>query len=177
MNYLFCDLETTGLEETQHAIVQIAAIATDEAFNVRGYFMSYIKPWPGAEITDEALAINGLTREFIDKAPSEDVVAMALATFIGCYGEPTFAGFNCPFDLKFLAAMSERTGIALGYAVPWLCVYTRAKKHLRLDSYKLTSVAEHLGIPVDGAHDATADLLMTIRIARKLCLREAVTTV
>lgn len=84
-----------------------------------------------------------------------------------------FAGYNCQFDLEFLALMWKRQDtIDMPYQVPWLDIYACAKSKLGnnsgLANFKLASVADFFGINVAGAHDALQDLFMTIEIAKQL---------
>jgi DNA polymerase III epsilon subunit-like protein len=173
-HYLFVDLETGGLYPTKHSILQIAAVITDLDFKTQGYFMSYLKPHPELEVTEFALAINQLNWDDLQNAPLEDSVVVALHHFALLRGQKgRFAGYNCKFDLEFLALMWERqNNIAAPYHVPWLDIYTCAKSKLGsnsgLPNFKLASVADFFGINTAGAHDALQDLFMTIEIAKQL---------
>jgi DNA polymerase III epsilon subunit-like protein len=172
--YLFVDLETGGLYPDKHAVLQVAALITDLDFNIKGQFMSYIQPCPHLQITKEALMINQLSLEHLQTAPVEKAVAVALAHFVRLVGDaPRFAGYNCQFDLEFLDHLWQRHDLLPApYQVPWLDVYTVSKSRLGADSglpnFKLISVASHFGLNTDGAHDALADLIMTIEVAKRL---------
>jgi DNA polymerase III epsilon subunit-like protein len=172
--YLFVDLETGGLYPDKHAVLQVAALITDLDFNIKGQFMSYIQPCPDLEVTKEALMINQLSLDHLKTAPAEKAVAVALAHFVRLVGQaPRFAGYNCQFDLEFLAYMWERHDLLPApYQVPWLDIYAVAKSRLGpeagLPNFKLISVASHFGLNTSGAHDALADLIMTIEVAKHL---------
>jgi DNA polymerase III epsilon subunit-like protein len=175
--YIFIDLETGGLEPTRHSILQVAAVITDLDLKIRGHFMSYIRPHPDLEINDEALAINQLCREELEFAPIESRVALALKHFAHTNhftgSSARFAGYNCKFDLEFLDGMWKRHELLPApYAVPWLDIYAVTKTKFGSDSglpnFRLTTVATHLGISPHGAHDAHADLIMTIEVAKRL---------
>ena len=172
--YLFVDLETGGLYPDKHSVLQVAAVITDFDFNIHGYFMSYVQPHPERETTQEALMINRLSLETLKFAPSEKAVALALSHFAKVVGPmPRFAGYNCQFDLEFLAGIWQRHDLLPApYQVPWLDIYTVAKSRLGaeagLPNFKLASVAAHFAVNAAGAHDAIADLIMTIEIAKLL---------
>ncbi len=172
--YIFVDLETGGLDPLRHAILQVAAVITDLDLKIRGHFMSYVKPHPNLEITEEALSVNQLCREELELAPLESQVALALKHFADTSGPSTrFAGFNCKFDLEFLDELWKRHDLLPApYAVPWLDIYAVTKTKYDYDSglanFRLATVASHLGISSHGAHDASADLIMTIAVARQL---------
>src|ERR1700722_897659 len=123
--YLFVDLETGGLYPDKHAVLQVAAVITDFNFNIKGQFMSYIQPHPELEVTPEALKINQLSLEVLTFAPPEKTVVLALSHFLRMVGvAPRFAGYNCQFDLEFLAGMWQRHDLLPAhYQVPWLDIY------------------------------------------------------
>jgi DNA polymerase III subunit epsilon len=172
--YLFVDLETGGLVPERHSILQLAAVLTDQNLKIQGYFMSYVRPHPDLEVTAEALAINQLRLEDLGSAPSEALVAQALNNFANlAVGKPRFAGYNCKFDLLFLDEMWRRQSTTVPpYKAPWLDVLDVARIKLELDSalvnFKLATIAQHFGVDSSGAHDAGADLMITIQVAKQL---------
>ena len=92
--------------------------------------MSYIQPHPELEVTAEALRINLIKPlKFWSFAPTEKAVALALSHFLRMIGgAPRFAGYNCQFDLEFLAGMWQRHDLLPAhYQVPWLDIYAVAK--------------------------------------------------
>jgi DNA polymerase III epsilon subunit-like protein len=174
--YLFVDLETGGLYPNKHAVLQVAAVITDLDLNIKAQFMSYIQPHPELLVTQEALMINQLSLDRLQTAPPEKAVALALSHFARLIGPPPrFAGYNCQFDLEFLSYLWQRHDLLPApYQVPWLDIYAVAKSRLGADAglpnFKLASVADHFGLNTTGAHDALADLIMTIEIAKLLQL-------
>lgn len=173
-SYLFVDLETGGLTPDRHSVLQIAAVITDQNLCVQSYFMSYVKPHPSLIVTPEALSINQLRLEELEMAPDEALVAQALSNFASLTsGKPRFAGFNCKFDLQFLDELWRRQGITIPpYKVPWLDVLDVARIKPEFDSqlvnFKLGTLAEHMGIDNKSVHDALADLIITIEVAKRL---------
>lgn len=172
--YIFVDLETGGLDAERHCILQLAALITDLDLNVQGNFMTYVKPHPLLEVTEEALSINQLNLDNLRNAPDESLVAQALGHFANLAGgSPRFAGFNCKFDLLFLDELWRRQGgLIAPYRVPWLDILHVARIKPDFDSvlpnFKLATIANHFGINVSGAHDAGADLHITIEVAKRL---------
>ena len=85
MNFVFYDLETSGLSSSYDQILQFAAIVTDEKFvelervNLRCRLSLHILPSP------MALAVTGvLPKDFTDtNLPTEFEFAQSLRTFIG----------------------------------------------------------------------------------------------
>ncbi len=136
--------------------------------------MTYVKPHPDLEVTKEALSINQLDWQDLQSAPDEKMVATALHQFANLGGKiARFAGYNCQFDLDFLAHMWRRHDLLPApYQVPWLDIYATAKSKLGYNSglpnLKLVSVAKHFGLDISQAHNAHHDLVMTIEIATRL---------
>jgi exonuclease I len=172
--YLFVDLETGGLTPDRHSILQVAAVLTDQNLCVQSYFMSYVKPHPSLIVTPEALSINQLKLEELEMAPDEALVAQALNNFASLTSsKPRFAGYNCKFDLQFLDELWKRQGVtAPPYKVPWLDVLdvVRIKPDFdaQLANFKLATLAQHMGIDSKSVHDALADLIITIEVAKRL---------
>lgn len=165
--YLFCDLETWGLE-TNYPIVQIAAVHATEAFEPIGYFMQYICPDEGAEFHEKAIQINGLTREFLEQHGRDEAqVLFAFKQWIA-HSKLIFAGYNCKFDMGHLDAGMERTGVLLSWETPAFDVYDIAFKKLSLPNYKLDTVRDHFKMSKKKAHDAMFDIMDTLRIAKKI---------
>jgi len=172
--YIFVDLETGGLNPDKHTILQIAAVITDLDLKIQDSFITYVKPHPKLETTKDALAINQIKLADLESAPDEPSVARALHQFAHIGGKRArFAGYNCKFDLTFLNNLWQRHDIfEPPYLVPWLDVYDLAKTKFTYDAglpnFKLVTVAAQLGIDTSGAHNAGADITMTIEVARRL---------
>jgi hypothetical protein len=77
-------------------------------------------------------------------------------------------GYNVPFDIAFLSKFYEKCGDKyLGSYINWKQVDVRSMvymldfhDHIRLDNYKLATVAEHFGIELD-AHNPMSDIKVT----------------
>ncbi len=98
------DLETTGLNRDEDAIIEIGA-AVFENGELRETFSTLVNP--GRSIPDRVTAITGIRTEDLFGAPGIRDVLPALHAFIG--SRPVL-GHRVDFDLGFLA----RYGIATG---------------------------------------------------------------
>lgn len=121
-NLVIFDLETTGLDFTRHAVVEIAAIAYDGRTmdpipaEEGGVFQSLMRPHDGAEIDPVALKVNGLTMEELNKAPHPEAVWRRFLAYLKQFNPkgqvttaPIAGGKNIRnFDLPFIAKLSER---------------------------------------------------------------------
>ncbi|MEV0975602.1 3'-5' exonuclease [Streptomyces sp. NPDC049915] len=168
------DLETTGTDPCEARIVAGAVIEV-RAGQVLGH-----REWladPGVEIPADAVAVHGISNE---RAAAEgrpaDQVADAIADVLAGYwktGVPVVA-YNAAFDLTLLSAELLRHGLPslrdrLGGQDPapvvdpytidrWADRYRRGKRNLE-------AVCAEYGVPLDAAHDASADALAAARLA------------
>lgn len=168
--YMFVDLETGGLDPKNCAIVQIAAIATDKNFLIHDSWSRLIRPGQFQTIGERSIEIHGLTRERLKNEEYEAVVLPEFLSFCRLFPNHRFAGYNCPFDLKFLEAAYDRNHLdGNAYLLPAHDLLTRARAKLAkadLPNHQLSTIAEHFGFSASAAHDALADLYLTVQIAR-----------
>ena len=171
--YLFIDLETGGLNEREDGIVQVALITTSNNLLIKQTWSSLILPPHHLGIGQKAIEVHGWTREKLKDAGalSEQEVMEDLLMLYMSFPDHRFAGYNCPFDLKFLDQGFKRCGINV---TPWLMppfdllVDARKKLRNKTANHKLGTVAKHYGFNTDNAHDALCDLFLTVSAARFL---------
>ncbi|MGP1459869.1 MAG: 3'-5' exonuclease [Treponema sp.] len=132
-------------------------------------------------------AIHGYSEEKIRSFEPESVQAKKIAAYFdrcrflqsgsGVKDERMIiAGYNVGFDVKHLTALMERNGFDMDtYFTGQIAdVYEQVKQAgIRkvlpyLPNRKLTTVAKHLGIELENAHDALADITATRGVALKL---------
>ncbi|MEU3281228.1 3'-5' exonuclease [Streptomyces antibioticus] len=174
------DLETTGTDPREARIVTGAVIEVRDG-QVLGH-----REWladPGVEIPADAVAVHGISNE---RATAEgrpaDRVADALADVLAGYwraGVPVVA-YNAAFDLTLLTAELRRHGLPslrdrLGGVDPAPVVdpYTidRRADRYRRGKRTLEAVCAEYGVPLDAAHNASADALAAARLARAIAVR------
>lgn len=108
---IIIDVETTGLEPTQHGVASIGAVAWP------GESQYYVEPQVdllAVKVDDDALRINGFTVEqLVD--PKRPVMKDALAEFLTWTKSATddliLAGWNGNFDVRFLREEFRRNGL------------------------------------------------------------------
>ncbi|QIJ65361.1 3'-5' exonuclease [Streptomyces sp. JB150] len=174
------DLETTGTDPHTARIVTAAVI------EVRDGQPLGRREWladPGVEIPADAVAVHGISNE---RAAAEgrpaDRVADAVADVLTGYwktGVPVVV-YNASFDLTLLSAELRRYGLPslrdrLGGQdpAPVIDPYTidRRADRYRRGKRTLEAVCTEYGVPLDSAHDATADALAAARLARAIAGR------
>ncbi len=107
------DTETTGLEATEHSIIEIGCLEIiDRRLTGRSYHQ-YINP--GRSIDEGAIAVHGITMEMLRDKPRFDGIADELLAFIG---DARLVIHNAEFDMGFLAAEFKRCGRAGDWPPP-----------------------------------------------------------
>ena len=191
MKKIWIDTETTGLNPTRHAIVQLAGIVEVDG-EVKEEFDIRMRPFSGAHIDSRALECNGLTREQVMAYPEQHEgfrqFCAIMERHIDVFDREdkfTLAGYNPKFDEDFLRALFNMNGSkyfgsyfwfpsidTAAFAHEYLCSIGRRQK---MPNCKLGTVAEELGLSLpDNLHDALADIRLTRQVW--LTVRERETT-
>ncbi len=157
------DVETTGGSvRTGGRIVEIAVVALDGT-SPRVEFQSLVNP--GVPLSPFVSRLTGISDAAVRAAPRFEEIADAV---LGSLAGSVFVAHSVRFDWGFIAAELERTrGVLL--QGPRLCTVKLARRFLPpLDSRNLDSVADFLGITIEGRHRATGDAVATARIFGKV---------
>jgi DNA polymerase-3 subunit epsilon/ATP-dependent DNA helicase DinG len=144
--YVALDLEMTGLEVGEDEIIEVGAVKF-QGDTVLDTFNSLIKPRHSLPL--KITRITGITEEDLSTAPSFEDIAPQLETFIGNY---PIVGHSVGRDMDMLEAQ--------GLYIPQTFYDTFDLATLLLphvSTYKLVTLAEHLGIPYPEAHRAFHD--------------------
>lgn len=180
---VYFDLETGGVEPS-HPTIQLAAIAVENGtFKEAGTFESKVK-FDEAQADPEALKINHYAPEAWKDAPTPLSVSVRFSAWLRPfmsvqltskrtgmpYSVARLSGYNAvTFDGPRLKAMYRGSFFPCSYQIR--DVMQRAFFYFdenELDQpkdYKLTTICEHFGINTSGAHDALADVRLTIALA------------
>lgn len=187
MRFLWLDTETTGLETTDSAAFELAFILVQNGQVIceRCFFLNPLSET--IKYHEEAGKIHGYSEKDIMSFPPEKEQMARITDFLkdcvelfkndGSRTEKlTIAGYNVNFDIKHLKALLERNGYNYDdYFVPGIAdVFEQVKKAgiqkalPFLPDRKLGTVAKHLGVNLENAHDALADIKATREVAKKL---------
>lgn len=186
MSLVIMDFETGGVEP-RHPNIQLAAIAVDDDWNELASFNRKIK-FDSAACDPRALEINHYTVEAWKDAESSDDVFADFAEFLKQHasvemksrgtGRPynvaRISAFNAPFDKDRLWAMADGSFVPAhpqAMCIMQLAMWEQRAGRLKSPSMKLVDVAATLGVSVDGAHDALADVRMAGTVAKVLTTR------
>ncbi|MEU3754563.1 3'-5' exonuclease [Streptomyces olivoreticuli] len=177
------DLETTGTDPAEARIVTAAVVETKggEPIGRREWLAD-----PGVPVPAEAAAVHGITTERAALGrPAREVVEEIAATLTAHWSAGAqVVAYNACFDLSLLAAELRRHGLSsLGERLgeeaagretgPVVDPYTmdRAVDRYRKGKRTLEAVCGEYGVVLDGAHEAGADALAAVRVARAVAER------
>lgn len=192
---LAIDVETTGLDEKKHRIIQIGGVALQlmhEDFRVIGILDLLVNPGDDVEVSDEITGITGLTRAAVNNGLPIESAMKFVQEFLHLpfkevkdipeaergdvlqHLQVEVVGHNLQFDLKFLGAEAVRLGRVL--QVPGMGFCTMKMGMHQFDTggrrISLGSLCERLGVLGDvgvaGAHDAFRDAAAAAACLRKM---------
>ena len=187
MRFLWLDTETTGLEVTDSAAFELAFILVDagKVLCERCFFLNPLSET--IKYHEAAGKVHGYSEQDIKTFPAESEQMPKIAQFLeeamelwkkdGSKSEKlVVAGYNVEFDIKHLKALLERNGYKWSdyFSDIVADVFVQVKKAGMqkalpyLPDRKLGTVAKHLGVNLDNAHDALADIKATREVAGKL---------
>lgn len=169
------DLETTGVDvETDRIVTAHVGVLDAKGREIAS------RDWladPGIEIPEGATAVHGVTTAHARThgRPVLEVVADvtgALRSLLS-QGVPVVA-YNASYDFSLLAHEAMRHGVEpLSAPSPIIdpLVIDKAYDRYRPGKRTLEVVAAHYAVPLEGAHDASADAVAAGRVAQALARR------
>lgn len=146
--YVALDLETTGLEPSSDAIIEVGAVKFDLEGIVQETFSTLVNP--GRSIPYRIQTLTGIAPEEVAEAPPMDAMAPRLQQFIA--GHPIVGQNVIGFDLRFLA-VAGLSHSAVVYDTHDLAVLLLPL----LGEYSLSALARHFAISMPRHHRALAD--------------------
>ena len=158
------DLETTSNIAHQARIVT-SALVSIEGSKVDSQEMLAD---PGIEISQRAIDVHGITTEYAREhgRDHDEVVAATIAAIKKGWEEgKTLVVYNANYDLTVLRSLDEDFTVTGPVFDPF--VIDKLKDKYRKGPRTLGKVCEEYGVPLDNAHEATADAMAAARIAWK----------
>lgn len=185
MNVIWCDTETTGINPKDSGAFEIALL-----FACNGKVICecgfHLNPLTDTILYHEdADRVHGVSEEEIRTYPQAEKVIPEIAAFFCeamenyCSGERmVFAGYNCLFDWNHLQALFTRCNENLDeYFSSRFDVMEMAKKAAAQKlipyqkNFKLSAICKSLGVPLENAHSASADIEATRNVCIELYKR------
>ncbi len=176
------DVETGGFHAKTDALLEIGAviIEVDAAGRVRRgpTHAFHVKPFEGSRLDPASLEVNGIDpwhplRPAIDEGDALGRLFREIRTAIRAHGcrRAILVGHNAAFDLGFLNAAVERTGIKRNPFHPFSCFDTATLAGAALGQTVLARAAQLAGIDFDSAsaHSAAYDAERTADLFCHIC--------
>ena len=178
MKFVVIDVETGGLDERRHSILEFAAVIwEDGAIKTSGRWLireKYITAVPEA-LEVNKISISAVLRDGLDPAICVGKFEELLDHFYPPDERIHLAGWNVHFDERFLKRLYEKAGIQyrrfdyhlLDLTAVALFFQTIAK--FQFESFGLDSVLEQFKIPImaGARHTALGDADATARLLTK----------
>lgn len=171
------DVETTGLQNWKHDIIQIAGMI-DINGQIVDTFNFNCKPFNWDDITPKALEVNGVTMDQLMMFPDPHEIQTALEDIFNTHVDRFnkgdkfyFGGYNASFDDGFVDQFWKKCGAKfyrsyfeykLLDVLPLSIAYAQAFAPY-LPNHRLETMANHLNIEIN-AHDALSDIQATREI-------------
>ena len=159
------DTETTGLSNSDEAI-QLSIIDMDGNILLNSYLN------PSIEICPEAHRVHGITKKQLQSAPKfSDVYKKVYSLLL----RRNVISYNAEFDRKILRQTCNRYGFLEIEVTNWECAMKKysyfwgvrdGEGNYRPQS--LTMACTQQGITPAGAHHATKDCLLTLKLITKM---------
>lgn len=170
-HFAVVDVETSGLSERRHRILQIGVVVVEADGAVVDTWSTLVKlRWPLQSVGPTH--IHGINRSMLRGAPR---LSDALGELDRRLDGAIFTAHNAGFDAGFIARAARRqSGFDLG---PRLCTLRMSR---RLDpdrqlSHRLVDVADRYGVALLNPHDALSDAEATAAVLPHLLSAHHVT--
>lgn len=179
------DLETTGPDPTTARPV-VAALTRHRgaAHHPAPGFPLRINP--GVPVATEAAAVNGITTAQAAAHPTglaDGMEALNAALLDACAEGAVLVGANIRYDLTVAEFNSRRCGVVplharaaaadVGVFVADVLLLDRWWDRYRAGPRNLAAVAANYGVALESPHEATADALAAVGVARRIMARAA----
>ncbi|MCH9621827.1 MAG: 3'-5' exonuclease DinG [Chlamydiia bacterium] len=163
---LIClDCETTGLDTANDEIIELAVIkfTFDKEIGSLDALVDPKRPIP-----PESIAIHHITDEMVQNKPYIESLLDEATDLIGDY---PIMGHNVGFDIAIIEAALRRHNHPKSIASnPVIDTLRLARLYGESPKNSLEVLREHFNIPEEGAHRAMNDVIVNIKVFKKLCL-------
>ena len=155
--FIAFDFETTGLLAETDRIVEIGAVRFEARGEEIGRFQCLVNP--ERPMSSAAFAIHGLSDLDLAGAPTASEVLPAFLDFLGDSENTTLIAHNASFDAGFLGRETTRTGLRPPSHSVFDTLALARRRLPEAPSFRLSALAQFLGLDSSGAHRALADSL------------------
>ena len=160
-DFTVIDIETTGLSAHNDEIIEVSAIKVRDD-KVVNKFSKLIKP--NERISSFITNLTGISNELVKNAsPIYDV----LPEYLEFISDDIVLGHNVTFDINFICNNLKKHHNS-EFSNNYIDTMRISRKHLKLKSNSLKSLAKHFKVDIKRHHRALNDCLITLDIYKNL---------
>ena len=159
----FCvfDIETTGLNKKYEKITEIAVCKVKDG-KIIDEFTTFVNP--EKHIPEEVQNLTHITDEMVKDSPTIEEV---LPQFIEFTKDSILVAHNASFDVGFMAHFAAEQKLEFNpYVIDTLTI--ARENYTSVENHKLGTLAEFLGVELEGAHRAINDTRATAKVFIKM---------
>ena len=159
----FCvfDIETTGLNKKYEKITEIAVCKVKDG-KIIDEFTTFVNP--EKHIPEEVQNLTHITDEMVKDSPTIEEV---LTQFIEFTKDSILVAHNASFDVGFMAHFAAEQKLEFNpYVIDTLTI--ARENYTSVENHKLGTLAEFLGVELEGAHRAINDTRATAKVFIKM---------
>ena len=159
----FCvfDIETTGLNKKYEKITEIAVCKVKDG-KIIDEFTTFVNP--EKHIPDEVQKLTHITDDMVKDSPTIEEV---LPQFIEFTKDSILVAHNSSFDVGFMAHFAAEQKLEFSpYVIDTLTI--ARENYTSVENHKLGTLAEFLGVELEGAHRAINDTRATAKVFIKM---------
>ena len=159
----FCvfDIETTGLNKKYEKITEIAVCKVKDG-KIIDEFTTFVNP--EKHIPEEVQNLTHITDELVKDAPTIEEV---LPKFIEFTKDSVLVAHNSSFDVGFISYFANELKLDFHpYVIDTLTIAREI--YTSVENHKLGTLAEFLGVELEGAHRAINDTRATAKVFIKM---------
>jgi DNA polymerase III alpha subunit (gram-positive type) len=155
-NYVFFDVETTGLDYTADQVIEIAAVKADENLRVLSAYNDVVRLEDGRKLDPFIAELTRLSEKILASGIPERAALEQFVEFVG--DDSVIVAHNAPFDISFTYGRLNKPN------PPFIC--TRAMSFLAnpRESASLAKVCKRHGIETLGHHHALIDAYLCLEL-------------
>lgn len=161
----FCvfDLETTGFKAGIDKITEIA-VAKVRNGEIIDEFTTFVNP--ERPIPKQVQELTHITDDMVENAPKIDEVMPKFLEFTkGC----VLVAHNASFDLGFISHFAKEQNLEVkNLAIDTLTISRELYEYYQ--NHKLGTIAENMGISLEGAHRAINDVRATVQVFNQMII-------
>ena len=169
-DFVFVDLETTGLNPKVHEIIEIAALRMTPNLQAEKARLDMKCTMVQQDVAEaKALEVNRYSALDWKGSKPVRVALVDLAPMID--DDVILVGHNVHFDVGFLREEYERAGLTMPkfkYAIDTVSIVFPLAMQGHISKLSLETICARYGIHNDGQHRAMADVMRTVRAFAKL---------